>query len=204
MTQFSHIVLATNNAGKLREFSRLFADMGVEITPQSEFQLAEAVEDGLSFVENALIKARHAARQTGLPAIADDSGLVVDALDGQPGIYSSRYAGETATNEANNAKLLQALSAVDTPNRSAHFRCCIVFIRHETDPAPLIAEARWDGRIAKELSGHGGFGYDPLFYVPSHQCSAAELSADEKNRISHRGQAMTKLKHLMSTELFMD
>lgn len=191
------VVLASSNAGKLREFATLLADAGFEVVRQSELGVTDADETGLSFVENAILKARHAAAHTGLPVLADDSGLVVDALQGQPGIYSARFAGEPRSDAANNSKLLAALQGVPAAQRTARFRCCIVFVRHAADPVPLIAEASWEGVILEALQGAGGFGYDPLFYVPSHACTAAELDAMEKNRISHRGQAMQRLHGLL-------
>ncbi len=185
------VVLASGNPGKLREFSRILADAAhIEIIPQSEFNVSEAVEDGLTFVENAIIKARHAAQATGLPALADDSGIEVDALNGKPGIYSARYAGIAGDDEANNDLLLTEMAGVPEPERSARFRCCIVFMRHAEDPSPLIANASWEGSILFERHGDNGFGYDPLFYVPTHQCSSAELDPDVKNSISHRGIAL--------------
>lgn len=194
------IVLATGNAGKVREFSAMLADRGLEFVRQTELNVPEVAETGLTFVENALLKARNAASITGLPAIADDSGLVVDALAGAPGLYSARYAGEGATDATNNAKLLQALQAVPDTQRSAYFYCCIVYLRHAHDPTPLIAEARWQGRILHGLQGENGFGYDPLFYVLTHNCSSAELPAAEKNRLSHRAQALQKLHALLQAE----
>ncbi|WP_298611013.1 XTP/dITP diphosphatase [uncultured Thiothrix sp.] len=196
MTQ--RLVLASSNAGKLREFNSLLADFGFEVIRQADLGVSDAEETGLSFVENALLKARHASQVTGFAALADDSGLVVDALNGQPGIYSARFAGQPTNDTANNAKLLAALKDVPTEQRTARFRCCIVLVRHPTDPVPLIAEASWEGQILTELQGQQGFGYDPLFYVPSHHCSAAELAASEKNRISHRGQALQRLRALLA------
>ncbi len=201
MQKLQKWVLATGNAGKLREFDTLLADFGFEIISQAQLKVLEVEETGLSFVENAILKARSAAEQTGLPAIADDSGLVVDALQGQPGIYSARYAGEPRNDAANNARLLQALQNVPQDERTARFRCCIVFMRHAADPVPLIAEASWEGRILPALQGEQGFGYDPLFYVPTHHCSAAELAPAEKNRISHRGQALQRLQQLLITQV---
>ncbi len=192
------LVLASSNAGKLREFNVLLADLGFEVLRQADLGVTDAEETGLSFVENALLKARHASQKTGLAALADDSGLVVDALDGQPGIYSARFAGQPTNDAANNAKLLAALKAVPAEQRTARFRCCIVLVRHPTDPVPLIAEASWEGYILTAPQGQQGFGYDPLFYVPSHACTAAELEASEKNRISHRGQAMQRLRTLLA------
>jgi len=187
------LVLASGNAGKLRELSAMLQPLGWTVIPQSEWSFEEAVEDGLSFIENALIKARHAARITGLPALGDDSGLVVDALDGGPGIRSARYAGDSADARANNSKLLAALSDVPEEGRAAHFYCAMALMRHAEDPAPLLATGKWRGRVLTAPRGTGGFGYDPLFGVPDHGCSAAELPADVKNRISHRGQALAQL-----------
>ena len=190
------IVLASGNAGKLREFNAMMSDLGLEFVRQSEFGVSDADETGLTFVENALIKARHAAQATGMPAMADDSGIVVDALGGAPGLYSARYSG--AGDAANNTKLLEALKDVPDAQRTARFYCCIVYLRHADDQLPIIAEASWEGIILHELSGANGFGYDPLFYVPTHGCSSAELPPEEKNRISHRGQALRKLHKLLA------
>lgn len=192
------VVLASGNLGKIKEFSTLLTDLGAEIAPQSALGVPEADETGLSFVENALLKARNAAEHTGLPALADDSGIVVDALDGRPGIYSARFAGVGAGSAANNTKLLNELQGIPQERRTARFRCCIVFVRDAADPMPLIAEASWEGRILEALTGEEGFGYDPLFFVPTHSCSAAELDSVEKNRISHRGQAMHILQQLFA------
>ncbi len=191
-TQQRKIVLASGNAGKLREFFEIIGSTGLEVVAQSDYDVTEVPETGLTFVENAIIKARNAAKQTGLPALADDSGIEVDALNGRPGIYSARYAGETGENSsaANNKKLLEEMKAVPDKQRTARFRCCIVYMRHAEDPSPLIADASWEGTILKELSGSNGFGYDPLFYVPDFSKSAAELSAEEKNSVSHRGKAL--------------
>lgn len=191
------IVLASGNAGKLREFNAMMADLDIEFVRQSEFGVTDAVEDGLTFVENALIKARHAAKLTGMPAMADDSGIVVDALGGAPGLYSARFAGDHGDDAANNTKLLDALKDVPDAQRTARFYCCIVYLRHADDQLPIIAEASWEGVILHQASGANGFGYDPLFYVPTHGCSSAELPPDEKNRISHRGQALRKLHALL-------
>ena len=185
------IVLASGNAGKVKEFTRLFAERNVTIIPQKELGVKDVPETGTTFVENAIIKARHAARETGLPAIADDSGLVVNALGGAPGIYSARYAGENAQDSDNIEKLLSTLST--SQDRRAHFFCMLVFMRHQDDPVPLISEGYWHGTITHEISGTGGFGYDPVFHVPSHNCTAAELDRQVKNSISHRGQAMSFL-----------
>lgn len=192
------LVLASSNAGKLREFNSLLADFGFEVIRQADLGVTDAEETGLSFVENALLKARHASQITGLAALADDSGLVVDALGGQPGIYSARFAGQPTNDAANNAKLLEALKNVSAEQRTARFHCCIVLVRHPTDPVPLIAEASWEGMILNAIQGQQGFGYDPLFYVPTHRCTAAELEATEKNRISHRGQALQRLRALLA------
>ncbi len=193
MTTPKKVILASGNPGKLREFNHLLADAHIDIIPQSEFNVPDAIEDGLTFVENAIIKARHAAKLTSLPALADDSGIEVDALQGRPGIYSARYAGEPGDDEANNDLLLTELAGVPESERSARFRCCIVYMRHANDPSPLIADASWEGRILFERSGDNGFGYDPLFYVPTHQCSSAELDPDIKNSISHRGIALRNM-----------
>lgn len=167
--------------------------LGWTIRPQGDWGVSEAVEDGLSFIENALIKARHAARCTGLQALGDDSGLVVDALNGMPGIHSSRYAGEDAHDQSNNEKLLHALLGVPGPQRTAHFYCAMVFVRHAEDPAPLISTGKWRGTILEQPRGEGGFGYDPLFWVPGEKCCSAELPPAIKNGLSHRGQALTAL-----------
>lgn len=184
------IVLASGNSGKLREFSQLLSPLGFTLLPQSEFDVPEVAETGLSFVENAIIKARHAAEITGLPALADDSGLEIDALHGAPGIYSSRFAGEKATDEDNIATVLDALRDVPETERSARFQCILVFMRHAKDPTPLICQGSWQGQILTEAVGEGGFGYDPIFRVAETDCSAAELSSEQKHAISHRGKAM--------------
>lgn len=191
MTQ--QVVLASSNPGKLNEFQQLLANVGFEVLPQSQFAVVDAEETGLSFVENAIIKARNACRTTGLPALADDSGIEVDHLKGQPGIYSARYSGPNATNESNNAKLLQALQGVPASERSARYQCVLVYMRHSEDPTPLICQGSWEGRILEEPTGTGGFGYDPLFFVPERGCSAAELSKNEKGSISHRAKALKDL-----------
>jgi len=189
------VVLASGNQGKLREFYRILGDAGFEIAPQSDYDVVDVPETGLTFVENAIIKARNAAQQSGLPALADDSGIEVDALNGRPGIYSARYSGKG--DDANNQKLLEEMKDVPDDRRTARFRCCIVYMRHPEDPSPLIADASWEGMIMRELSGANGFGYDPLFFVPSHGVSSAELSPDEKNAISHRGKALQMILSLM-------
>lgn len=184
-----NLVLASGNKGKLTEFSQLLAPLGWQVQPQSNFNLTEAEETGLTFVENALIKARHAAKLTGLPALADDSGLEVDALKGTPGIYSARYAGAGATDAENNALLLENLAGVAAEKRNARFWCVLAFLRWAEDPTPVIVQASWEGKILEAASGSGGFGYDPIFYVPSQQLTAAELSPEIKNQLSHRGKA---------------
>ncbi len=189
------IVLASGNQGKLIELQAILSANDVELIPQAYFNISEVEETGLSFVENALIKARHACVKTGLPCIADDSGIEVDALDGKPGIYSARYSdtyGSSADAE-NNAKLLQELEQVPDLDRTARFQCVIVFLRHEKDPMPLICQGSWKGRIMFKESGENGFGYDSLFYVPTHQCTSAELQPEVKNSLSHRGQALRQL-----------
>ncbi len=189
----NRIVLATGNAGKLKEFRELLADGRCEVEPQSAFNVPEAEETGLSFVENAIIKARNAARHSGLPAIADDSGLEVDALDGAPGIYSARFAGGNGSDSDNNTLLLQRLTGVPENLRTARYQCVLVLMRHAADPSPLICQASWEGRILTAPRGSGGFGYDPLFWLDEQQCSAAELAPADKNRLSHRGRAMAAL-----------
>ena len=188
------IVLASGNKGKLKEFSQVLGNLKVEVLPQSEFQVSDADETGLSFVENAILKARHAAKATGLPALADDSGLEVDALNGAPGIYSARFSGPEATDEKNNQLLLDKLQGVPAEQRTARFRCVLAFLRHADDPTPLICQGSWEGRILEQLSGNNGFGYDPLFLVPELEKTSAELVPEEKNKISHRGQAVSLLK----------
>lgn len=197
---WTELVLASSNAGKLRELSAMLQPLGITVRTQGEWDFEDAVEDGLTFVENALIKARHAARHTGLPALGDDSGLVVDALDGQPGIYSARYAGPAADDAANNEKLLGALKGVPVEDRGAHFYCAMAFLHHAEDPAPLIAIGSWSGVLLDAPRGCGGFGYDPLFWLPEAGCSSAELDAADKNRLSHRGQALSALLQQMKHE----
>ena len=189
----ARLVLATGNAGKLREMRAILAPWNVEVLPQSDFTAASADETGLSFVENAILKARFAAEASGLPAIADDSGLEVDALHGAPGIYSARYAGPDADDAANNARLLRELDAVPDGGRTARYRCAMVFLRWPLDPAPVVRQASWEGRIARLPRGTGGFGYDPLFLVGDGEVMAAELEAAHKNSISHRGKALRAL-----------
>lgn len=186
-------VLASSNPGKLAEMRALLSDMDIALISQAEFDVPDAVEDGIAFVDNALIKARHAAHATGLPAIADDSGLAVDYLNGAPGILSARYAGTHGDDKANNAKLLTELEGVPKADRGAAFHCCLVATRSATDPAPLIAHGVWRGFVLDAPRGRQGFGYDPVFWVPGEAASAAELSPARKNAISHRGQAMAAL-----------
>ena len=192
-TPLSSIVLASGNAGKLKEFKRMLAHLDIDVQPQSEYFEENADETGLSFVENAILKARFACEKTNLPAIADDSGIEVDALNGKPGIYSARFAGPNANDQDNNQKLIASLK--DTPNaqRTARYQCVLAFMRHAEDPVPIICQASWEGIIVDQAQGEGGFGYDPYFYLPQLKCTAAQLDKDEKNRISHRGIAMQML-----------
>jgi len=192
------LVLASGNPGKLKEFSALLADSGFEVVPQVSLGVDDAEETGLSFVENALLKARHAARASGLPALADDSGLCVEHLDGAPGLYSARYAGTHGDNAANNAKLLRALDGVPDERRGAFFICVLVLLRHAEDPAPLIAEGRWHGHVLHASRGMQGFGYDPLFLPQGQTLSAAELDPVLKNTLSHRALALARLQALLS------
>ncbi|KAA0010673.1 XTP/dITP diphosphatase [Billgrantia pellis] len=187
------LVLASGNAGKLREFGQLLKSLGLSVRPQAEFGVDDVEETGLTFVENALLKAREASRVSGLPALADDSGLEVDALQGQPGIYSARYAGEPKSDARNNAKLLEALADVPREERSARYWCVLVYLRHADDPVPIIVQRSWEGEILEQPRGEGGFGYDPLFWLPEQGRSVAELAAEEKNRLSHRGRALEAL-----------
>ena len=190
------LVLASSNTGKLSQLRDLLGD-GFELHAQSEFAVDDAEETGLSFIENAILKARHASRLSGLPALADDSGLCVDALAGAPGLYSARYAGTHGNSEANIDKLLSELNGTDDAQRSARFVCVLALVRDADDPQPLIAEGVWPGRILRERRGSGGFGYDPVFFSPTHACSAAELPSEVKNRDSHRGLALAKLRNLL-------
>ena len=191
------LLLASSNADKLAELRELLG-AGFQLHAQSEFGVGDAEETGLSFIENAILKARHAARATGLPALGDDSGLCVDALGGEPGLYSARYAGRHGDSEANIDKLLGALAGVPDDARGARFVCVLALVRHADDPMPLIAEGRWEGRILHARSGSGGFGYDPVFFSPAHGCSAAALPAEVKNRDSHRGIALARLRTLLA------
>lgn len=190
----TRIVLASSNPGKLAEFNDLLADSGLHVEPQSAFNVPDAEETGLTFVENALLKARHASRISGLPALADDSGLCVTHLRGAPGLYSARYSGAHGDNAANNARLLRELDGVPTGQRGAFFICVLVLLQHADDPAPVIAEGRWHGHVLTEQRGTHGFGYDPLFLPEDETVSAAELPPGLKNRISHRGRALALLR----------
>lgn len=185
------IVLASNNAGKLKEFAQLLAPLDFDLKPQGEFKVPEAEEPHQTFVENALAKARHASRLTGLPALADDSGICAQALQGAPGVWSARYAGEPKSDQRNNEKLVAELAKHG--DKRAYYYCVLVFVRHADDPQPVIAEGRWDGEVVAAPRGEGGFGYDPYFLLPALGKTVAELSAEEKNRLSHRGQALRLL-----------
>ncbi len=189
----STVVLATGNQGKVKELSNLLAQHAIEVVPQSNFNVPEVPETGTTFVENAIIKARHAAKITGLPAIADDSGLEVDALNGAPGVYSARYAGENATDTDNTDKLLNALSNVPTAERTARFHCVLVYMKHAEDPTPIICHGVWQGSITTKKLGEQGFGYDPVFWQDEQQMTSAQLPRDLKNSLSHRGQALALL-----------
>ncbi|MDW8845565.1 RdgB/HAM1 family non-canonical purine NTP pyrophosphatase [Erwinia sp. MMLR14_017] len=191
------VVLATGNPGKVREMADLLATFGLDIVAQTELGVESAEETGLTFIENAILKARHAAAVTGLPAIADDSGLAVDALGGAPGIYSARYAGEEASDQQNLLKLLAALENVPDGARQAEFHCVLVYLRHAEDPTPLVFHGSWQGEITRAAAGVGGFGYDPIFFVPALGKTAAELTKAEKHAVSHRGKAMTLLLEAM-------
>jgi len=188
------LVLASGNPGKLHELSAILDGLGYELRPQSEFDVSEVAETGTTFVENAIIKARHATVHTGLPALADDSGIEVDALDGAPGVYSARFSGPGADDASNNALLVEKLRDVPPMERSARYRAVIVLMRHAADPSPLICEGSWEGVIQLEPAGNGGFGYDPYFYLTDQECTSAQLTAAEKNRLSHRGKALAELK----------
>lgn len=187
------VILASGNAGKLREFQRILAEFDLDVAPQSAYNVPDAEETGLTFVENAILKARNACAHTGFAAISDDSGIEVDALNGQPGIYSARFSGPGATDAKNNALLLEKLEGLPEGERTARYQCVLVYMRHATDPTPIICQGAWEGTILTAPRGEGGFGYDPLFWVPSHQCASAELPAEVKNSISHRAIAMQAL-----------
>lgn len=187
------IVLATGNQGKVKELARMLSDLDIEVLPQSEFGVTDVAETGTTFVENAIIKARHAAQQTGLPAIADDSGLAVHALNGEPGVYSARYSGDQATDKTNIAQLLNVMTDVPKGKRQAKFLCVLVYMRHADDPTPIICQGEWHGEITTEQQGENGFGYDPIFWVKEQNCSSAQLSPEQKNILSHRGKALKLL-----------
>lgn len=187
------VVLATGNKGKVKELARMLSCLDFEVLPQSEFDVTEVAETGTTFVENAIIKARHAAKQTGLPAIADDSGLAVHALGGEPGVYSARYSGDQATDQSNITKLLDAMAGIPIEKRQAKFLCVLVFMRHADDPTPIICQGEWCGEITTEQQGENGFGYDPVFWVKEQNCSSAQLSPEHKNTLSHRGKALKLL-----------
>jgi len=192
-TKSNSIILASSNAGKAREIGQLLEGLNVNVLPQSEFNVPEIEETGLTFLENAILKARNAAHHTGLPAIADDSGIAVNVLQGRPGIYSARFAGVGASDRDNFEKLIDMVKPFPEKMRTARFICSMAYLRHEDDPIPVIAEGFWEGRLVTEPKGENGFGYDPIFYVSSQQCTSAELSPEIKNKLSHRGQALRKL-----------
>ncbi|MFT7053562.1 MAG: XTP/dITP diphosphohydrolase [Psychromonas sp.] len=194
-------VLATGNKGKVKEMSELLNSFSIEVLPQSQFEVSEVAETGTTFVENAIIKARHAAKVTGLPAIADDSGLEVDFLNGQPGIHSARFAGQNATDQENIELLLNKLEGIGRENRSARFQCVLVYLRHQFDPTPIICQGTWQGSITESRQGENGFGYDPVFWVESEQSTSAQLSKQRKAELSHRGQALAKLVELLKQQL---
>lgn len=194
------LVVASSNPGKLRELAQLFGGLDYQLYPQSEFGVAEVPETGTTFVENAIIKARNAAQHTGFAAIADDSGIEVDALNGEPGVYSARFAGADAGDDANNALLVEKLRSVPEQQRSARYRAVIVYMRNAADPSPIICEGSWEGSIILEPQGQGGFGYDPYFYLADQGCTSAELSAELKNQLSHRGQALRELLEKLSPQ----
>lgn len=197
MTAVNTLVLASGNAGKLNEFNQLLSPLGFDVRPQADFGVHEVEETGLTFVENALLKAREASHVSGLPALADDSGLEVDALNGAPGIYSARYGGEPKSDEKNNATLLAALSDYAEGQRSGRYWCVLVYLRHPKDPVPIIVQRSWEGEILAHPRGKEGFGYDPLFWLPDQGMSVAELPSESKNRLSHRGRALQGLVELL-------
>lgn len=199
MTQ--KLVIASNNQGKIAELTELLAPLGLSPVAQGELGVPEAEEPAITFVENAIIKARHAAERTGLPALADDSGLSVDALQGRPGVRSARFAGDQATDSQNVQALLAALEAIPAASRQAQFHCVLVYLRHAEDPTPIICHGRWNGQILPAPRGDGGFGYDPVFLCPEYDCSAAELTREQKGQISHRGRALNKLLEQLRAEL---
>ncbi|UAB70678.1 XTP/dITP diphosphatase [Vibrio sp. SCSIO 43132] len=187
------LVLATGNQGKVKEMASLLAEFGFDVVAQSDYNVSSVAETGTTFIENAIIKARHAAKETGLPAIADDSGLEVDFLKGAPGIYSARYAGEDASDQQNLEKLLEAMTDVPQEQRTARFHCVLVLMRHENDPTPIVCHGKWEGRILTKAHGENGFGYDPIFHVPEDNCASAELEPSRKKELSHRGKALSQL-----------
>jgi len=193
------IVFASSNAGKVREVDQLLEGLNVEVVPLSEFNVPEIEETGLTFLENSIIKARNAAHHAGLPAIADDSGIAVDLLQGRPGIYSARFAGVGASDEDNLKKLIEMIKPFPEEQRTARFICSMVYLRHENDPTPIIAQGVWEGQLVIDPKGENGFGYDPIFYVSSQQCTSAELTSEIKNTLSHRGQALRKLLEKLSS-----
>lgn len=193
------LVLASNNAGKLKEFAALLAPLGIEVIPQGRLNVPECAEPHYTFLENALEKARHASHMTGLPALADDSGICVEALGGKPGVQSARFAGEPKSDERNNARLVEKLHG--KANRRAYYYCVLVLVRHADDPQPLVVDGAWYGEVVDTPSGNGGFGYDPHFWLPSHGCTVADLPAGVKNGISHRGQAMQALLAKLQAQL---
>lgn len=199
LSHHQKIVLASGNLGKIKEIKSILDDC--DIVPQSHFNIEEAEETGSTFIENAIIKAKNAALHCELPSIADDSGLVVDALNGAPGVISARYAGESATDQENLIKLLEDLESVPENQRSARFVCVMVFMRHANDPLPIVTQGTWEGQILKKAIGKNGFGYDPVFWVPTHQRASAELSPKDKNSVSHRGKALRQLSKLIQTSL---
>ncbi|MGX5915544.1 XTP/dITP diphosphatase [Aliidiomarina sp. Khilg15.8] len=196
-TPSQSIVLATSNKGKVKELQAMLEPVGWTVRPQNEWHYEDAEETGATFVENAIIKARHACSHTGLPALADDSGLAVDALQGAPGIYSARYAGENSSDADNIELLLERLQGVPESERQARFICALVFMQHAEDPTPVICMGEWHGRILNQPAGNGGFGYDPVFYVEAEGCTAAELDADKKSALSHRGKALNQLRQAL-------
>ncbi|AKE53066.1 RdgB/HAM1 family non-canonical purine NTP pyrophosphatase [Kangiella geojedonensis] len=195
------IVLASGNRKKVAELTQLLAQFQLQVIPQTDLNVEDVPETGTTFVENAIIKARHAAEVTGLPAIADDSGIEVDYLDGQPGIYSARFSGKHGDDQANNELLLEKLQGVPSEQRTARYQCVLVFMQHAKDPTPLICQGAWEGRIMTEEVGEGGFGYDPLFWSEEHQCSAAQLEPEQKAAISHRGKALQELMQKLSESI---
>ncbi|KXI27021.1 non-canonical purine NTP pyrophosphatase [Paraglaciecola hydrolytica] len=195
------VVLATGNKGKVKELSAMLSELKIAVVPQSDFYVSEVAETGSTFVENAIIKARHAARITGLPAMADDSGLAVDALGGAPGVFSARYAGEDATDADNVQKLLEALNGVAPELRQARFLCVLVYMAHADDPTPIICQGEWQGSITTQTMGTNGFGYDPIFWVPEQNCSSAQLSPEQKNQLSHRGKALALMVKALAARL---